>query len=302
MKRFKSTVMVLTGLCWLLAAGLGPATGQASPSPGDSSPTSASAQPPVTPLPVPLPSPAASTLPSPSPQQALARRIPIQQAAADDIRDIRGPLHIPNPMAWLYYAIGALLAAAVATGIWRWFKRHQVLRAKRAYEIAFERLEQAKALMQPELADAFSVAVSNAVRGYIEQRFGVRVTRHTTEEFLARIQGGSSGELAGYRGLLQDFLVHCDLAKFARCLLTIGQMEEMHRSAWDFVDRTRPRPEKAPGEQQAEASAAATVPPRCSMLRSVAQILVSAYQRVLPKKTMADAGLGAGSAVAAGGR
>ena len=221
---------------------------------------------------------------------------------ADDIRDIRGPLHIPDPLLWLYYAVGACLFLIGATAAWRWFRRHKVLRAKLAFEIAFEQLERAKALMKPEMGDEFSVAVSNAIRTYIESRFGLRVTRHTTEEFMTRIAADSSGDLGEYADLLHHFLEHCDLAKFARYTLALEQMKEMHQSAWDFVDQTRPSPEEKSADQKVE--------------RIVEELTVTAQSKkltlfgplwkkglsLIPKKTMALVGLNSSSAVVAGGR
>ena len=104
-------------------------------------------------------------------------------------------------------------------------------------------MERAKRFMKPESADQFSVMVSDAVRNYIETRFEMEVTRHTTEEFMRRLAADPSGEIKGYQDLLNGFLGYCDLAKFARYVLAVKQMEEMFESALHFVDATKPRPE-----------------------------------------------------------
>jgi hypothetical protein len=299
MKRQYLNTIVLTGLFLLLGVGAVLAAGQQAMSPGSPSPLMAPLQAPAASM-----SPQAAA-PSPSPQAVHGAKAAVQPAALDDIRDIRGPLHIPDPLVWLYYAVGACLAVAAGAGAWRWFKRHKALQAKRAYEIAFEQLERAKALMKPELADAFSVAVSDAVRIYIERRFEVRVTRHTTEEFMARIQAEPVRGLAEYRNLLQDFLRHCDLAKFACFLLTVDQMKEMHESAWQFVDSTRPRPEETAAQQAPEApdtAPEAAAGCETAMGRSYVGLLRALCQKLISRKTTAGMELGAGSAVAAGGR
>jgi len=301
MKRLCLPIVVLTGALLFIDAGAGLASGQPAPvPPGHPSPiTAPSPQVPVT---APFSTAVAATPSSPAvPGRAGAGQV----TAADDIRDIRGPLHIPDPVNWLTYAIGACLALAAGVGAWRWFRRRKTLRAKRAYELAFERLEQARALMTPEMAEAFSVSVSSAVRAYIEDRFRVRVTRHTTEEFMARIQADPSGELTAYSDLLHNFLIHCDLAKFARCLLTGAEMKEMHRSAWDFVDRTRPRSEEETLEQGAKAAEASAKGPGVSgagIIRSFWGRIHTVYQLAVSKKTTAGMEPGADSAVAAGGR
>ena len=226
----------------------------------------------------------------------------VPTSMADDIRDIRGPLHIPDPLLYLYLAVGGCLFLIAAATAWRWLRRRKVLRAKLAFEIAFEQLEQAKTLMKTEMGDEFSVAVSNAIRTYIESRFDLRVTRHTTEEFMARIAAEPSGDLCEYAGLLHNFLEYCDLAKFARYMLGTDQMEEMHRSAWEFVDKTRPRPEEKTAEQELGRSGEEiTVTAQPKILALISSLRAKGL-RLIPKKTMSPVGLNNSSAVVAGGR
>jgi hypothetical protein len=219
---------------------------------------------------------------------------------ADDIRDIRGPLHIPDPLVWLYLAVGGCLFLVAAAAAWRWLRRRKVLRAKLAFEIAFEQLERAKALMKPETGDEFSVAVSNAIRTYIESRFDLWVTRHTTEEFMTRIAAEPSGDLGEYADLLHHFLEHCDLAKFARYMLTLDQMKKMHQSAWDFVDKTRPRAEEKSADQKLERSGEGITTQ--SKLLALLSSLRAKGLSLIPKKTIASVGLNNSSAAVAGGR
>ena len=210
----------------------------------------------------------------------------VPTSMAHDIRDIRGPLHIPDPLLYLYLAVGGCLFLIAAAVAWRWLRRRKVLRAKLAFEIAFEQLEQAKTLMKPEMGDEFSVAVSNAIRTYIESRFDLRVTRHTTEEFMARIAAEPSGDLCEYADLLHNFLEHCDLAKFARYTLGLDQMKEMHRSAWEFVDKTRPRPEEKTAEQELGRSGEEiTVTAQPKILALISSLRAKGLS-LIPKKTM----------------
>jgi len=226
----------------------------------------------------------------------------VPTSMADDIRDIRGPLHIPDPLLYLYLAVGACLFLIAAATAWRWLRRRKVLRAKLAFEIAFEQLKRAKALIKLETGDEFSVAVSNAIRTYIESRFDLRVTRHTTEEFMARIAAEPSGDLCEYADLLHNFLEHCDLAKFARYTLGLDQMKEMHRSAWEFVDKTRPRPEEKTVEQELGRSGEEiTVTAQPKILALISSLRAKGLS-LIPKKTMAPVGINNSSPVVAGGR
>lgn len=165
-------------------------------------------------------------------------------AAADDIRDIRGPRFV-WPW-WLLPAIvvGAVLLAGLGLLAWRWWRRRRRPRALLPFEVALERLEAIRPLMQPASAREFSTAVSDIVRGYIEQRFDVIATHRTTEEFLRDLLDSSQASLVGHRARLSEFLHQCDLVKFAGISLTPQNMESLHASARAFVLETaKPDPE-----------------------------------------------------------
>ena len=159
-------------------------------------------------------------------------------AVTQDIRDIRGPKPIPSPWLWPAWLAGGLALGALGYAAWRWNRRPALAAAKLPYEIALDRLEEARALMQPENAREFSITVSEVVRHYIEDRFQVCAARRTTEEFLYDLLESGDALLAGHRALLADFLHHCDLAKFARWILSIEEMENMLQSARTFVIET----------------------------------------------------------------
>jgi Domain of unknown function (DUF4381) len=166
-------------------------------------------------------------------------------APAEDIVDIRPPIHIAAPFPWLAWGVGALLVFGVSAGVWKLRRRRQ--RRKLAYEIALERLENTRPLMCESNAEPFSLAVSEIVRRFIEEVLPVRAAHRTTDEFLRDLTSLSYLPLAQHRDSLADFLRHCDLAKFARWSLTVSQMDAMLESARAFViDLGQPNPAKAP--------------------------------------------------------
>ena len=153
------------------------------------------------------------------------------QAPVDqDIRDIRPPYSIPPGWLWLVWAAGGLAVIALGYGAWRLHRRRGG-RVKLPYELALEQLDAARKLMQPEQARAFSIAVSEVVRDYIEISFPVRASHRTTNEFLRDLATRSDSPLIAHQPILTDFLHHCDLAKFARWILSVPQMESMLQSA-----------------------------------------------------------------------
>ncbi len=173
-------------------------------------------------------------------------------ATAQDIRDIRGPISIPYPWLWTLYAGGGALLLLILLAVWRWIRKTKPFRAKSAHEIAFEQLQRARALIQPEEAELFSVAVSGAIRTYIEKRFQLTATHYTTEEFMERLVFDRPAILSSHSEVLEDFLRHCDLAKFARYNLSVDQMKAMHQSAWQFVENTIPSPVDETSGQKSE--------------------------------------------------
>ena len=61
----------------------------------------------------------------------------------------------------------------------------------------------------------FSIRVSDILRRYVTEQFGLPVTRQTSVEFLNGLRG-SSPLSEDEKSLLEDFLNRCDLIKFAR--------------------------------------------------------------------------------------
>jgi hypothetical protein len=159
-------------------------------------------------------------------------------AAAEDIRDIRGPkFFLPAWVLPALVAVGVLLALG-GFWVWRWQRRRRRARVLLPFEVALQRLEDLRALMLPARAREFCIAISDIIRGYIEQRFDVVATHRTTEEFLRDLLESSNAALARHRALLSEFLHQCDLAKFAGMSLTRESMESLHRSACAFVHET----------------------------------------------------------------
>ena len=175
---------------------------------------------------------------------------PAVTAAVEDIRDIRGPLPLtPFPPTWIYFAVGALVL--IALHVWRIGRRRGAPELS-ADALARQRLKRARMIMLPTAAREFSVAVSEAIRTYVEQRFNLLATQKTTEEFLHDVLEDTTSPLAPWRVSLEEFLTQCDLAKFAKFQLTVVQMEALVTGAEKFVDestvaaKSKPTPQISP--------------------------------------------------------
>ncbi|MHB8476377.1 MAG: DUF4381 family protein [Steroidobacteraceae bacterium] len=177
-----------------------------------------------------------------------AAAAPAQSAAAEDIRDIRGPRSLFPWASALELLAGGVLLAVAAHAVWRRRRRRPAC-ALQYFEIALQRLQELRALMHPASVREFSSAISDTVRRYIEAGFRVTATHRTTEEFLHDILEAENSPLSPHRSLLAEFLHQCDLAKFAGMSLSAANMESLYQSARSFIVGTSPgQPTSKPRE------------------------------------------------------
>ena len=176
-----------------------------------------------------LAAPAAASAAPPPPAPATKTA-----AAGDDIRDIHGPLTLPDPWRWLWLAGGAL-GLAGAGAIAATIVRSRRARPLTADERALMRLQAAEALAAADRPREYAEAASDAVRAYIEERFGLRATHATTDEFLQDLVAQEQSPLGEHRRPLSQFLSACDLAKFACLELPRSGMDALTELARRFV-------------------------------------------------------------------
>jgi hypothetical protein len=162
------------------------------------------------------------------------------------LRDIKPPVHIPSPYAWLWWTLGLLALAALLYLAWRWWKNrpappppppvppHQ--RALRALEAALQRLSEPR---------EFCILVSDILRQYLEERFDFAAPERTTEEFLLELRA-TPRLTEKQKDILGDFLQRCDLVKFAKYEPTEAELRDLHGAAVRLVEETIPRPEPEP--------------------------------------------------------
>ena len=86
----------------------------------------------------------------------------------------------------------------------------------------------------------FSIAVSGAIRVYLEERFNFHAPDRTTEEFLYELQG-TNLLTAEQKHSLAEFLANCDLIKFAKYEPTETELRALHAAALRLVNETEPR-------------------------------------------------------------
>jgi len=160
-----------------------------------------------------------------------------------DIRDIVPPVPIPSVWDWMKWVVLVLVAAALGYVLWKIWRRRRAriieVPAVPPHVKARQRLETALALLdQPR---EFCIAVSDAVRWYLEERFELHAPERTTEEFLDELQR-SDRLLPDQKQTLGEFLQKCDLVKFARYEPSRPELLVLHGAAWRLVVETEPAP------------------------------------------------------------
>ena len=161
-----------------------------------------------------------------------------------DVEDIVGPQDLPrSPLRRLWWGLAAALPAAGLL-FWLWRRRRRgagMLPPPRpAHEIAYDDLRAlvARDLPGQGLYKEFYQEVSAILRRYIENRFQLHAPERTTEEFLDELRRDATLSQP-HKELLQGFLVHCDLVKFAEVVPGPEQMQETFDRCKAFIEQTR---------------------------------------------------------------
>lgn len=160
------------------------------------------------------------------------------------IEDIEGVVEMPRQASlwWIWLLIIVVIFAA--TGGWILLRRKRVAKLirifKPAHEIAYERL---RALVEKKLVETgkikeFYEEISSILRHYIEHRFEMRAPERTTEEFLAELKY-SDVLSAPDKESLEEFLIHCDLVKFAKHSPTTEQIQRTFDLVKEFIEKTK---------------------------------------------------------------
>jgi hypothetical protein len=163
----------------------------------------------------------------------------------DIVKPIRAPLKPGEILPWVLL----LLIAGVL--IWYGIKLVKKLRMKKAgvepvieaepaHIIAFRDLEKLKAdqLWQNGELKAYYTILSEILRQYLDNRFGISSLELTTIETLSALTRSGFKDDYSYRKL-KTVLTTSDLVKFAKYTPEPSENDILFEDAWDFVSKTR---------------------------------------------------------------
>jgi hypothetical protein len=160
------------------------------------------------------------------------------------LQDIAPPVDLPAGSfpAWVWVTVGSLGGLGmglVAWWYWRWRQATARATPQPAHVLALAALQQLQReeLITRQDIETFYVRLSGILRQYVERRFGLHALEQTTEEFLDALLS-REGLLATHRALLQTFLEHCDLVKFARHQPAPDVMHRALTSVTCFIEQT----------------------------------------------------------------
>jgi hypothetical protein len=157
--------------------------------------------------------------------------------APDEIEDIRPPI-AGGPSIWLVIILATLLLLAVAAYFLWPNPKPKTVQPPLPRELAKQRLKGVRSRISTDTGYDFSIEISDILRSFIEQQFGIRAVRQTTIEFLSEASKNPHFDLA-QRERLRQFLVSCDSIKFARVAAGPGDSEILFEEASAFVEEAK---------------------------------------------------------------
>jgi hypothetical protein len=166
----------------------------------------------------------------------------------DDIRDIKLPVGIPR--GWLFYFILILIPVLLTGGGLAYYlyekrKREEIFTrsdsSRPADEVAYERLDKLEELdlIKQGRVKEYYIILSEIIRRYIEQRYSISVLDRTTNELYRQLRRVPEIDKK-HCSAIKDFLVECDLVKFAKYKPEENIIAEDSGTARRIIDLTKP--------------------------------------------------------------
>ena len=172
--------------------------------------------------------------------------------SAEDIRDVKPPIDLPENYLLLIAGLTILFLGIVGLLVRHFMKRIKPnpVSLLPPWMVAQKALEEIKSedLPQQGKIKEFYTRLSGIIRHYLEDQLDIRAPEMTTEEFFSYIKQ-KDALTDEQKTALKNFLDCCDMVKFAKYNSNIQETQQSLTLAQRLIDETR-----------AKAQAAAAVP------------------------------------------
>ncbi len=161
------------------------------------------------------------------------------------LNEIKPPVAVPRSYKiWLWSGGIAVVCIAIFTAVFIIIRRKkkEILSVDATilpHQLAYEELRRLVAEDLPGKGEIklFYQHISGIIRRYIENRFGLNAPEQTTEEFLAGLETDRAFP-SQHKTLLNSFLKHCDLVKFAEYQPQAEDIQMTFDSCKGFIEGT----------------------------------------------------------------
>lgn len=168
---------------------------------------------------------------------------------AADIRDIVPPVDVNTNFKrlfqWIFIGVAISILCFFVYRILKKRKKGERIQPievvkKPPHEKAYELLEilSKENLLEQGLVREYYYRITNIVRHYIEDQFGLSAPERTTEEFL--VEMAYTNKLNNnHKKLIQEFLEKCDMVKYAKYGPSLLESRETYHLAKRLIDETK---------------------------------------------------------------
>lgn len=177
--------------------------------------------------------------------------MPLDTANANAIADIKAPIDAPvtlkEALPYAGGSFGFLTILFLAYLLYMRYAKKQPVFVKKekprepAHVIAFrdlDKLKEAKLWQQGKNKEYYS-ELTDIVRTYIEDRYGIQAMELTTDEIIGEVMAAKIIE-KDLKDQLFDTLVRADFVKFAKATTLANENEASMKFAYEFVIKTKP--------------------------------------------------------------
>jgi len=178
-----------------------------------------------------------------APEKLSAQQMGNSTSGMTELHDIYGPIPLPETVINYLLAGGAFLVAVfiIVAGL-VWIRSHKRAKDKTddPADRALAEIAQAEASLAENGSRSFLERISTILRRYLEERYQLAVSSRTTAEFFGSItQSGNHCLFPEHADKLKQWLMLCDLAKFASYVPGREKSAELGSAARDFIVSTR---------------------------------------------------------------